>query len=113
MTNLRRTITLVTLLALGGCVSSAVQKGTVIGAASGAIAGAGLGALVSDKDLLGNTANKQNGNIALDPATSISAGAVIGAVFGGIVGAMIGHHYAAPEQPEASTQAQATQPRAF
>ena len=79
------------LPALSGCTSAYVNRGTVIGALSGAAAGAGVGFLISDPDLLGSKSGEGRGDIALDSGESILAGAAIGLVFGAIVGAMAGH----------------------
>lgn len=73
---------------LGACVSSSVHKGTLIGAASGALLGAGTGVLISNEDLLGSS---KASKLELDPGASIGAGVLIGTVFGAIVGAMAGH----------------------
>jgi hypothetical protein len=77
-----------TALALSGCISSAVAKGAVIGAASGLALGAGTGVLISNDKLLGSSKQSQ---LELAAGPSIGAGALIGAVFGAIVGAMVGH----------------------
>jgi hypothetical protein len=76
------------LLSINACVSSSVQKGTLIGAASGALLGAGTGVLISNEHLLGSNKASQ---MQLDPGASIGGGVLIGAVFGAIVGAMVGH----------------------
>ena len=82
---------LTTVLAVSGCTSAYVNRGTLIGALSGAAAGAGVGWLISDDELLGSKSGDGRGDIALDSGESILAGATIGLVFGAIVGAMAGH----------------------
>ncbi len=79
------------LSASSGCASAYVNRGTLIGALSGAAAGAGVGYLVSEPDLLGSKSGDGRGDIALDTGESVLAGAAIGLVFGAIVGAMAGH----------------------
>jgi hypothetical protein len=74
-----------------GCASAYVNRGTLIGALSGAAAGAGVGYLISEPDLLGSESGNGRGDIALESGESILAGATIGLVFGAIVGAMAGH----------------------
>lgn len=76
---------------LAGCVSSQVCKGAAIGATSGAVAGAGVGLLISDKDLLGSENTPAKGDTSLGMGETIAASAAIGVVFGAVVGAMIGH----------------------
>jgi hypothetical protein len=76
------------LMLLGGCVSSHVQKGALIGALSGAALGTGLGYSFSNEDLLGAD---EDGPTALSPSGSMAAGLTIGVIVGGIVGAMVGH----------------------
>jgi hypothetical protein len=77
-----------TACATSGCVSSAVARGTWIGALSGAAVGAGTGVLISNDKLLGSSKASE---LELPKGPSIGAGALIGTVFGAIVGAMIGH----------------------
>jgi hypothetical protein len=79
-----------------GCMGSAVQNGALIGAASGAIAGAGTGLLISNHDLLGSEASKAHGDIELSSGESIATGLAMGAVVGAIVGAMVGHVHERP-----------------
>jgi hypothetical protein len=97
---------------LSGCVSSSVQRGTVIGAVSGAALGAGTGLLISDDKLLGSSPESR---LALDRGGSVGAGALIGVVFGAIVGAMIGHGNDHSDREAAATpaSAQAHKPAAF
>ena len=83
--------TLVAVMLLAGCVSSQVRNGATIGAISGAAAGAGVGVLISDKDLLGSEATPQKGNTSLGAGETVAASALIGVVFGAIDGSMIGH----------------------
>jgi len=112
MTNLARAGVLsVVVLLFGACASAAVQRGTLIGAATGAVLGSGTGVLISNDDLLGSSQSEASGDLALTAAPTIGASALIGAVFGAIVGAMIGHgneNPAAPADPPASPQAQRT-----
>lgn len=100
------------VFALSGCVSSSVQRGTLIGAASGAVLGAGTGLLISDDKLLGSSKQSE---LALDRGASVGAGTLIGVVFGAVIGAMIGHGNdhsdREPAPPPAS--AQARPPAAF
>jgi len=79
------------LMLLGGCASSHVQKGALIGALSGAALGTGLGYAVSNEDLLGSDENGPGGDTSLPRGGSMGAGLAIGVVVGGIVGAMFGH----------------------
>jgi hypothetical protein len=98
--------------ALSGCVSSSVQRGTLIGAASGAALGAGTGLLLSDDKLLGSS---KESKLALDRGETVAASLIVGTVFGAIVGAMIGHgndHSDREPQPPADS-AQARAPAAF
>lgn len=99
------------LLALSGCASSQVQRGALIGAASGLVAGGTVGVLISDKHLLGSNTTPESGNIALPRGESIAASLLVGAVFGAIVGAMVGHQrddgYEQP-QKSATPSAQST-----
>jgi hypothetical protein len=99
-------------LALSGCVSSSVQRGTIIGAASGAALGLGSGLLISDDKLLGSSKASQ---AELDRGASVGAGVLIGTVFGAIVGAMIGHgnDNSGREPTPAATSAQNRAPAAF
>lgn len=80
-----------TLVVLGGCVSTTVRDSAAVGALAGAAAGAGLGVLVSDEDLLGSSAKPETGDTSIDSVAGVSAGLAIGAVFGAIFGAMSGH----------------------
>jgi hypothetical protein len=79
------------LILLGGCASSHVQKGALIGVLSGAALGTGLGYAVSNEDLLGSDENGPGGDTSLPRGGSIAAGLAIGVVVGSIVGAMVGH----------------------
>jgi hypothetical protein len=105
--------TTLTTFVSSGCVSSAVARGALIGAASGAVLGVGTGVLISDDKLLGSTPQS---HFAIGSAESIGAASLIGTVFGAIVGAMIGHQsepsVRAPETPEHAT-ARAAAPSAF
>jgi hypothetical protein len=85
----------------------------MIGAASGAVLGAGTGVLISNEHLLGSSKASQ---MALEPGASIGGGVLIGAVFGAIVGAMAGHQSddklkiatePAPGEPTSTEQAPA------
>jgi hypothetical protein len=100
------------VFALSGCVSSSVQRGTLIGAASGAALGAGTGLLISDDKLLGSS---KDSKLALDRGSSVGAGALIGVAFGAIIGAMIGHGNDNSDRDAAATpaSAQAQKPAAF
>ena len=89
MTKLLAFVTVV--LVLSGCVSSQVQRGALIGAAAGVVAGGTVGVLMSDKHLLGFSDSKDSGNIPLPKGGTIAAGVAVGAMLGAIVGAMIGH----------------------
>ena len=107
-------------LVLGGCASAPVQRGTLIGLATGAALGAGTGVLVSDEKLLGSPTTEASGNIGLKSGAAIGAGALIGGVFGAFVGALIGHGHEDPFAEEeaappsdATPQAQAVRPAAF
>src|SRR5256885_14028693 len=91
MSNTKRLVVIVAvpwLFSLSGCVSSSVHKGTLVGAASGALLGAGTGVLISNEHLLGSSKASQ---MQLEPGPSIGGGVLIGAGFGAIVGAMVGH----------------------
>ena len=79
------------LMLLGGCASSHVQKGALVGVLSGAALGTGLGYAVSNEDLLGSDDSGPGGDTSLPRGGSVVAGLAIGAVVGGIVGAMVGH----------------------
>lgn len=79
------------LLLLGGCASSHVQKGALIGALSGTALGAGLGYTLSEPELLGSGSGSKSGDTSLPVGSSTLAGAAIGLMVGGIVGAMVGH----------------------
>lgn len=85
-----RFIVVVVVLALGGCASSAIQRGALIGAGTGAVLGTTTGVLITDDDLLGTRESKLQGNVSLETGSTILAGAVVGALFGGLVGAMAG-----------------------
>jgi hypothetical protein len=104
------------LFSLNACVSSSVHKGTLIGAASGALLGAGTGVLISDEHLLGSSKASQ---MQLDPGASIGGGVLIGAVFGAIVGAMVGHQnddklkLATEPAPPQDAAAQSPAPKLF
>ena len=100
-------------LALSGCVSSAVTRGTLIGAASGAALGAGTGLLISDDKLLGSSPESR---LELDRGSAVGAGSLIGVAFGAIVGAMLGHSndHSDREVPKTTVaDAQNDTPRAF
>jgi hypothetical protein len=84
-----------------GCASGAVQRGALIGAASGAVLGVGTGLLVSDKDLLGSPATKESGNLSLATGEAVGASVAIGVVFGALVGAMVGH--ASDDEPSSGS----------
>jgi hypothetical protein len=79
------------LMSLGGCASSHVQKGALVGVLSGAALGTGLGYAFSNEDLLGSDDSGPGGDTSLPRGGSIAAGLAIGVVVGGIVGAMVGH----------------------
>jgi hypothetical protein len=79
------------LMLLGGCASSHVQKGALIGALSGAALGTGLGYAVSNEDLLGSDVGGPGADTALPRGGSIASGLAIGVMVGAIVGAMVGH----------------------
>jgi hypothetical protein len=111
MASTRLSVVAVVAFALSGCVSGPVQRGALIGIASGAAVGAGAGALIGDEKLLGST---QESKLALSSGSTIPAGAVIGAVFGGIIGAMIGHGNDVNAGKDATPDhASAQQPAAF
>ena len=80
-----------TLVVLGGCVSTTVRDSAAVGALAGAAAGAGLGVLLSDEDLLGSPAKPETGDTSIDSGMGVGAGLAIGALFGAIFGAMSGH----------------------
>ena len=100
-------------LAFSGCVSSSVQKGTLIGALSGAALGAGTGVLITNDKLLGSTPESR---LELEKGPTLGASLVVGTVFGAIVGAMIGHgndHSDRDPAPEPSASAKNVGPTAF
>jgi hypothetical protein len=76
---------------LTGCASGYVQRGAAVGALTGAVAGAGIGWVASDPNLLGPSNSAANGKVGLPVGASIGAGALIGVVVGSVVGAMVGH----------------------
>lgn len=85
-------------LMLTGCVNSTVREWALIGAATGAAAGGGVGYLISDKDLLGSSPTPEGGDVSLERGTTIAVGLAMGAVLGLVVGSMIGHHRYDPVQ---------------
>lgn len=119
MANIKAMVVVSCVLGLGGCASGPVVKGTLIGAASGAALGAGVGVLVSNDKLLGSPETARSGDLSLDKGPTIGAGALIGVAVGAIVGAMIGHGYddgdaaEAPPPPAASAHAEQLAPVAF
>jgi hypothetical protein len=115
MAKVRPWIAVLGALVLGGCASASATRGMLIGAASGAVLGAGTGFLVSNEKLLGSSTRAESGDLALDPGPTIGVGALIGGVFGGLVGAMIGHDPDSEESPpaEAQPQARRIEPAAF
>ena len=98
----RKALALVTaLIALSGCTSAHVNRGALIGAASGLVAGGAVGLLITDDKLLGSAKSKDSGNIALPKGGTLAASVLVGTVFGAIIGAMVGHQRETPyEQPE-------------
>jgi hypothetical protein len=76
---------------LTGCASGYVQRGAAVGALTGAVAGAGIGWVASDPNLLGPSNSAENGKVGLPVGASIGAGALIGLTVGAVVGAMVGH----------------------
>lgn len=103
---------LLAVLLLGGCVSAQVQRGALIGAASGLVAGGTVGLLISDPNLYGTPKSvkssdpahqRELGQLPLPEGPSILAGAAIGTVLGAIIGAMVGHRrdegYETPPKP--------------
>jgi uncharacterized protein YcfJ len=91
------------LIVLSGCASGQVQRGALIGAASGLVAGGTVGVLISDKNLLGSRTDDNSGNIALPRGGTIAASLLVGTMLGAIVGAMVGHQrddgYEQPQKP--------------
>jgi uncharacterized protein YcfJ len=91
------------LIALSGCASGQVQRGALIGTATGLVAGGTVGVLISDEHLLGSSKKETSGNMALPPGGTIAASLLVGAVFGAIIGAMVGHQrddgYEQPQKP--------------
>jgi len=79
------------LLLLGGCASAQVHRGAAIGALSGAAAGASIGLLISDEELLGSGSGGPGGDKSIPQGGSVMAGLAIGLLTGAIVGAMAGH----------------------
>jgi hypothetical protein len=108
---LRSICVAMTLLLLGGCVSGRVQRGAVIGAASGLVLGGTTGVLISDKHLLGSDDSAASGNISLAKGPTIAASILIGTVVGAIVGAMVGHRRDEGYDPE-KLQASSPKPAA-
>ena len=100
------------MLALNGCASASVQTGAAIGALSGVALGAGVGVLITDKDLLGDTP-RTKGDISLEPGPTIAASMLVGAVFGSLVGAMLGHAGTEKDELSAPAHADNAEPRAF
>jgi hypothetical protein len=96
------------LLLLGGCASSKVTTGALVGALSGAAVGTGLGYVLSEPDLLGPDNEGAGGDTSLPVGRSTLAGGAIGLLVGGIVGAMVGHQrddgYEMPQRPVPSSE---------
>jgi hypothetical protein len=112
MPNTKPWVAAAVAFALTGCVSSSVQRGTLIGAASGAVLGAGTGLLISDDKLLGSS---KESKVALDRGEAVGASLLVGTVFGAIVGAMIGHgnDHSDRESQRPAASAQVRAPAAF
>ena len=117
MANIKEAVVVSCLLGLAGCASGPVVKGTLIGAATGAVLGAGTGVLISNEDLLGSPTSERSGDLSLGSGSAIGAGTLIGVTLGAIVGAMIGHGYddefSAEASPPAAASAHQLAPVAF
>lgn len=98
-------LSVVNVMTVTGCATSPVVKGAILGGASGVALGAGTGALISSEDLLGSSSAPATGNLAIESANTIGAGALIGAVFGTLVGAMVGHAHDDGEEAAAALAA--------
>jgi hypothetical protein len=106
MANIKAAVVVSCVLGMVGCASGPVAKGTLIGAASGAVLGATTGVLVSSPSLLGSPTSEISGDLSLDKGPTIAASTLIGVVFGAVVGAMIGHGYddGSEAQPTAANE---------
>jgi hypothetical protein len=88
---MKRIAPVLALLWLTGCASYHVQRGAAIGAVAGAGLGALTGELISDPAVFGSRDSGTRGDTSLPQGQTILVSTGVGLLVGTIVGAMWGH----------------------